>query len=153
MRCPFCHAEDSRVLDSRATDDGSAIRRRRVCQACEGRFTTIEQMQLMVQKRNGVLEAFSRDKVINGVRKACQGRPVTDDQLAELGQRVEEKLRACGAANIPAEQVGLAILEPLKELDPVAYLRFASVYENYESVDDFVAEIDRMKQTQAVSGS
>lgn len=151
MHCPYCHHADSRVLDSRVAEDGASIRRRRACQLCERRFTTIEQMQLSIIKRCGVIEPFSREKIISGVRKACKGRPVTEDQLAQLGQRVEETLRATGQAEIPSEQVGVAILGPLSELDPVAYLRFASVYQNYQSVDDFTAEIDRMRTHLEVS--
>ncbi|MBK8462710.1 MAG: transcriptional repressor NrdR [Nigerium sp.] len=141
MYCPYCRHVDSRVLDSRVTEDGSAIRRRRECRSCARRFTTLEQMQLVVVKRSGVIEPFSREKVVNGVRKACKGRPVTEADLAKLGQKVEERIRAGGQAEIPADDVGIAILGPLKELDPVAYLRFASVYRQYESVDDFEAEI------------
>lgn len=146
MHCPFCRNADTRVADSRAADDGSAIRRRRVCSACDRKFTTIEQVVLHVVKRSGVLEPFSREKVIRGVSKACQGRPVTPDQLAALGQQVEESLRSAGMAEIPSEQVGVAILGPLAELDSVAYLRFASVYKNFESVDDFAREIADLKQ-------
>ncbi|MFX4270929.1 transcriptional regulator NrdR [Propionibacteriaceae bacterium Y1685] len=141
MNCPYCRHTDSRVLDSRSVDDGGSIRRRRQCPECERRFTTIEQMQLVVVKRNGVVETFNRDKVINGVRKACKGRPVNEDQLARLGQQVEDCLRASGQAEVPAGEVGVAILGPLRELDQVAYLRFASVYRQYESVADFEAEI------------
>lgn len=145
MHCPYCRHTDSRVLDSRAADDGASIRRRRQCPACERRFTTIEQMQIVVVKRSGVIEPFSRDKVIKGVRKACKGRPVTDEQLARLGQAVEEALRASGQPEVPADEVGVAILGPLRELDQVAYLRFASVYNQYASVDDFEAEIARLR--------
>lgn len=145
MHCPFCRHADTRVSDSRAAEDGSAIRRRRVCGACDRKFTTVEQVVLTVVKRSGVVEPFSREKVIKGVSKACQGRPVTPDQLAALGQQVEEALRSAGLAEIPAEQVGVAILGPLADLDPVAYLRFASVYKNFESVDDFAKEIDDMR--------
>ncbi len=147
MHCPFCRHEDTKVSDSRATEDGSAIRRRRVCPQCERKFTTVEQIQLTVVKRSGVVEAFNRDKVVRGVSKACQGRPVTPAELAALGQRVEETLRSSGQAEIPAEDVGVAILGPLQELDPVAYLRFASVYKNYDTVDDFAAEIERLKES------
>lgn len=151
MHCPYCRNSDTRVADSRATDDGASIRRRRVCGACDRKFTTLEQVVLHVVKRCGVLEPFSRDKVIKGVSKACQGRPVTQDQLAALGQQVEETLRASGQAEIPSEQVGVAILGPLAELDAIAYLRFASVYKNFESVDDFVKEIDDMRQEQQMA--
>ncbi|AQX14815.1 transcriptional regulator NrdR [Tessaracoccus lapidicaptus] len=145
MHCPFCRHLDTKVSDSRATEDGSAIRRRRVCPACERKFTTVEQIVLTVVKRSGVVESFNRDKVIRGVSKACKGRPVTAAQLAALAQRVEESLRSSGQAEIPAEQIGVAILGPLEELDEVAYLRFASVYKNYDSVDDFQREIDALK--------
>ena len=145
MHCPYCRHTDSRVLDSRVAEDGTSIRRRRECRECLKRFTTLEQMQLVVVKRSGVVEPFSREKVVSGVRKACKGRPVTEAQLAKLGQAVEETLRASGQAEIPADEVGVAILGPLRALDPVAYLRFASVYRHYSSVDDFEAEIGRLR--------
>ena len=141
MRCPYCRHGDSRVLDSRETDEGSAIRRRRACLECGRRFTTMEEAVLVVIKRSGVREAFSRAKVEAGVRKACQGRPVDDDALAALAQAVEERIRARGIAEVSSHDVGLAILGPLRELDEVAYLRFASVYKNFESLADFEREI------------
>lgn len=153
MHCPYCRHTDSRVLDSRVAEDGASIRRRRECRKCSRRFTTLEQMQLVVVKRSGVVEPFSREKVIGGVRNACKGRPVTDAQLAKLGQQVEEALRASGQAEIPANDVGVAILKPLKELDAVAYLRFASVYRHYESVDDFEAEIKRLREANQADAS
>ena len=146
MRCPYCRHDDSRVTDSRSVEDGAGTRRRRQCTACERRFTTIEQMQMVVVKRSGVREQFSRDKVVTGVRKACKGRPVTSEQLARLGQEVEETLRASGYSDIPADEIGVAILGPLRQLDEVAYLRFASVYRQYESVDDFEEEIVRLRK-------
>jgi transcriptional repressor NrdR len=152
MHCPYCRNSDSKVLDSRTTDDGASIRRRRQCPACERRFTTIEQMQLVVVKRSGVVEPFNRDKVINGVRKACKGRPVSEDQLARLGQLVEDSLRTLGQPEIPADEVGVAILGPLRELDQVAYLRFASVYRQFRSVEDFEAEIALLRIEQEPTG-
>ena len=137
MHCPFCRHGDSRVVDSRASDDGTSIRRRRQCPECGRRFTTVETASLTVTKRSGVNEPFSRAKVLAGVRKACQGRPVTEDDLALLAQRVEECIRAQGQAEVEAHEVGLAILGPLRELDEVAYLRFASVYQAFDSVEDF----------------
>jgi transcriptional repressor NrdR len=148
MHCPFCRHPDSRVVDSRTTDDGTSIRRRRQCPDCSRRFTTVETCSLMVVKRSGVTEPFSRTKVINGVRKACQGRPVTEDALAQLGQRVEEAVRASGSAEVAAHDVGLAILGPLQELDLVAYLRFASVYRAFDSLEDFEAAIAELRQQQ-----
>ena len=141
MRCPFCREDDSRVVDSRTVDDGAAIRRRRECAACGRRFTTAETSSLLIAKRSGALEPFSRAKVVSGVRKACQGRPVSEDDLALLAQKVEDALRATGTAEIPAMEVGLAILGPLRELDEVAYLRFASVYRSFDTLEDFEAEI------------
>ena len=145
VRCPFCRQGDSRVVDSRETPDGDAIRRRRSCPECGRRFTTVEEASLAVLKRSGVTEPFSREKVISGVRKACQGRPVDADALALLAQQVEDTIRAGGAAEIPSDEVGLAILEPLRELDEVAYLRFASVYRGFESLSDFEAEITALR--------
>ena len=141
MNCPFCRNEDSRVVDSRSTEDGTAIRRRRQCPQCGRRFSTVETASLTVVKRSGVSEPFSRSKVVTGVRKACQGRPVTEDQLALLAQRVEEHIRSTGCAEIDAHEVGLSILGPLRELDEVAYLRFASVYQAFESLEDFEGAI------------
>jgi transcriptional repressor NrdR len=133
------------VVDSRTTDDGTSIRRRRQCPDCARRFTTVETASLMVIKRSGVTEPFSRDKVISGVRKACQGRPVTEDALAKLGQRVEESVRATGSAELSAHDVGLAILGPLRDLDLVAYLRFASVYQAFDSLEDFEAAVAELR--------
>ena len=152
MRCPYCRGGDSRVLDSRTADDGAAIRRRRECQECGKRFTTAETAVLSVSKRSGATEPFSRSKVVSGVRKACQGRPVSDDDLALLSQRVEDALRATGAAEVPAEEVGIAILGPLRELDEIAYLRFASVYRSFESLADFEAEIALLRSEAELAG-
>lgn len=139
MHCPYCRHDDSRVVDSRS--DGATIRRRRQCPDCGRRFSTVETAMLLVAKRSGAVEPFSRAKVIAGVRKACQGRPVSDDDLARLAQQVEDALRANGAAEVPSQEVGLAILGPLRELDEIAYLRFASVYRAFESLADFEGEI------------
>jgi len=149
MHCPFCRHPDSRVVDSRTSDDGATIRRRRQCPHCSRRFSTVETASLSVLKRSGVSEPFSRAKVISGVRKACQGRPVSDDQLAMLAQRVEEDIRSSGQAEIDAHGVGLAILQPLKELDLVAYLRFASVYQSFDSLEDFEASIESLRHENA----
>ena len=150
MHCPFCRYPDSRVIDSRTSDDGSSIRRRRECPECNQRFSTTETASLTVTKRSGVVEAFSREKIMNGVRKACQGRPVTEADLAMLAQTVEETIRASGAAAVDANDVGLAILEPLRKLDEVAFMRFASVYQGWESLDDFEAAIKLLKIERSV---
>ena len=152
MHCPFCRHTDSRVVDSRATDDGTAIRRRRQCPDCGRRFSTVETAGLSVVKRSGVTEPFSRAKVVVGVRKACQGRPVREDDLALLAQRVEEAVRAQGVAEVDAHEVGLAILGPLRELDEVAYLRFASVYQAFDSLEDFEAAITILRAERALTG-
>jgi transcriptional repressor NrdR len=152
MHCPFCRHNDSRVIDSRTTDDGTAIRRRRQCPECGRRFTTVESASLSIVKRSGVTEPFSRQKVLVGVRKACQGRPVTEDDLAVLAQRVEESIRAQGSAEIEAHEVGLAVLEPLRELDEVAYLRFASVYQAFDSLEDFEAAITLLRAEREATG-
>lgn len=146
MYCPFCHNEHSRVADSRLVEGGSAIRRRRECTECGGRFTTVEKAVLTVVKRNGVSEPFDRDKLIVGVRRACQGRDVSDDALKRLAQEVEETVRAQGSSQVAAHEIGLAVLEPLRALDEVAYLRFASVYKSFESADDFESEIRLMRR-------
>ncbi|MGH3871028.1 MAG: transcriptional regulator NrdR [Pseudonocardiaceae bacterium] len=145
MHCPFCRYPDSRVIDSRSGEDGTAVRRRRSCPECDRRFTTLEAATLVVVKRSGVTEQFSREKVVAGVRRACQGRSVAEDALAQLGQKVEDMVRALGRVEVPAHEVGLAILGPLRDLDEVAYLRFASVYRGFESLEDFEAEIQRLR--------
>ncbi|GAA1855227.1 transcriptional regulator NrdR [Asanoa iriomotensis] len=149
MRCPYCRHPDSRVVDSREADDGQLIRRRRSCPECGKRFTTVEEAVLAVVKRSGVTEPFSRTKIVTGVRKACQGRPVDEDSIALLAQKVEETVRAKGAAEVPSHDVGLAILGPLRDLDEVAYLRFASVYRSFESLSDFEREIETLRAAAA----
>jgi transcriptional repressor NrdR len=153
MHCPFCRHPDSRVVDSREADDGAAIRRRRSCPECGRRFTTVETAALAVLKRSGATEPFSRAKVIDGVRKACSGRPVDEDALALLAQQVEEAVRSTGAAEVPAHDVGLAILGPLRDLDEVAYMRFASVYRGFESLADFQAAIAELRAYQTLTST
>jgi len=152
VNCPFCRNTDSRVVDSRSTEDGTAIRRRRQCPECGRRFSTLETASLTVVKRSGASEPFSRSKIASGVRKACQGRPVGEDDLALLAQRVEEQIRSTGCAEIDAHEVGLSILGPLRELDEVAYLRFASVYQAFDSLDDFEAAITVLRAEREPTG-
>jgi len=139
-------------MDSRTADDGTAIRRRRQCPECNRRFTTVETTSLSVVKRSGATEPFSRSKVLVGVRKACQGRPVTDDDLARLAQKVEEVIRGQGSAEVDAHEVGLAVLGPLRELDEIAYLRFASVYQAFESLEDFESAIALLRAEREPTG-
>ena len=131
MHCPFCQNPDTKVVDTRISDDGHSIRRRRECPKCSKRFTTLETTMLLV--------------VISGVRKACQGRPINEDDLKMLGQKVEEDLRSRGLAQVKSDEVGKAILKPLRDLDMVAYMRFASVYQNFENLEDFQRAIDELK--------
>lgn len=152
MRCPFCRHCDSRVVDSREIDDGQAIRRRRACPECGRRFTTVEEPVLAVLKRSSVTEPFSREKVVRGVRRACQGRPVDEDALQQLAHRVEEVIRASGSAEVASHEVGLAILGPLRDLDEVAYLRFASVYRSFSSIEDFEKEIRDLRDARSGQG-
>src|SRR3954463_13143067 len=153
MRCPFCHNADSRVIDSREADEGATTRRRRSCPKCGRRFTTVEEAVLAVVKRSGVSEPFNRTKVVAGVRRACQGRPVDEDQLAQLAQQVEAPIGARGAAGVPSHEVGLAILRPLRELDEVASLRFASVYRAFDSLEDFEKEISELRSRHLPGGT
>jgi transcriptional repressor NrdR len=152
MHCPFCRHTDSRVIDSRTTDDGTAIRRRRQCPECNRRFTTIESASLAVVKRSGANEPFSRGKIVDGVRKACRGRPVSEDDLALLAQRVEEQIRSQGSAEVEAHEIGLAVLGPLRELDEVAYLRFASVYQAFDDLEDFESAIALLRAEREATG-
>ncbi|HEU5149493.1 MAG TPA: transcriptional regulator NrdR [Iamia sp.] len=143
MRCPDCSALDDKVVDSRASDDGTAIRRRRECLGCGHRFTTFERIDeapLIVVKVSGERQPFDRDKVVAGVRAAAKNRPVTIEQIDALATGVEDSLRRRGG-DVESTRIGLAVLERLRELDEVAYLRFASVYKDFAGVDDFVAEM------------
>ncbi len=147
MHCPACNAEDTRVVDSRAA--GDAIRRRRVCQACSERFTTherMEQRELWVVKKDGRRELFDRDKVLRGLGLACRKRPLSRDQLDGLTQQVEDALRSRRAQELPAHEVGAAVMDVLRGVDDVAYVRFASVYREFESVEQFIETIRPLRQ-------
>ena len=151
MRCPYCSADDDRVVDSRTAEDGVAIRRRRECAACTQRFTTferIEEVALYVVKRSGDREPFDREKVIRGVLAACKNRPVDDGAAVALAASVEESMRLSGR-DVTTEEVGLATLEALRQLDDVAYLRFASVYKGFEDANDFARELRNLEKTTA----
>ena len=149
MHCPFCQSQETKVIDTRVSEDGYSIRRRRECIVCSKRFTTQESMVLMVVKRGGNAEPFNREKVVSGVRKACKGRPIDEEELKLLGIRVERDLRSRGVSEVKAEEVGLAILEPLRQLDEVAYMRFASVYQHFNSLDDYSQAIDSLKKARS----
>jgi transcriptional repressor NrdR len=148
VRCPYCAEDDDKVVDSRANDDGTAIRRRRECLACGHRFTTFERCEevaLVVVKRSGDRVPFDRAKVEAGVRAAAKGRPIDDRRAAELAREVEDDLRAHGA-EVTSEQVGLAVLDRLREVDEVAYVRFASVYRSFRDVDEFARELEALRR-------
>ena len=143
MRCVICRHEDTKVVDSRTAEEGAAIRRRRECPQCLHRFTTFERMDevpLMVTKTRSGREPFDRGKLISGVKAASKGRPIDDDAINALADSVEEELRATGGGDVPSTKVGLAVLERLRALDEVAYMRFASVYKNFDAAEDFQRE-------------
>jgi transcriptional repressor NrdR len=143
VRCPVCKADDTRVVDSRTAEDGAAIRRRRQCLTCRHRFTTFERVDevpFVVTKRSGQREPFDGAKVAAGVQAAAKGRPVTDDDLKALAAHVEQVVRANGL-EVTSAQVGLAVLDALRHLDEVAYLRFASVYKGFDGAADFEREL------------
>jgi transcriptional repressor NrdR len=143
MRCVICRHEDTKVVDSRTAEDGAAIRRRRECPECNHRFTTferIDEVPLMVSKTNGGREPFDRVKVTSGVRAAAKGRPIDEDAINALADSVEDELRSLGGGEIPSTRIGLAVLDRLRALDEVAYMRFASVYKNFDAAEDFQRE-------------
>jgi transcriptional repressor NrdR len=149
VRCPWCAVDDDRVVDSRLAEEGGAIRRRRECLGCGRRFTTFERVEgapLWVVKRSGEREPFDRAKIVAGVRSACKGRPITDAQMEELAQRVEDALRS-ESPEPTSQQVGVTVLEQLQALDDVAYLRFASVYKGFEDIGDFQREVAVLTKT------
>jgi transcriptional repressor NrdR len=150
VRCPQCAGLDDRVVDSRTSEEGATIRRRRECLACGRRFTTyerLEEMALLVVKRSGLRQPFDRAKVVDGVRAAAKNRPVPVEAMETLAGEVEENLRMEGA-EVSSQDVGLAVLVRLREVDDVAYLRFASVYKDFRDVEDFRREVgDLIKQT------
>ena len=149
MRCPYCSSDDDRVVDSRIAEDGGAIRRRRECVACHQRYTTferVEEVPLVVVKRSGTREPFDRAKLIEGLRAACKNRPVTDEMLEELCDAVEESLRL-RPDDVSSEEIGRAVLERLREVDEVGYVRFASVYKGFEELGDFEREVGMLIKT------
>jgi transcriptional repressor NrdR len=142
--CPYCGNEEDKVVDSRTAEEGRAIRRRRECLNCGRRYTTFERAEevpLLVAKRNGVEEPFDLEKVVAGIRMAVKNRPVTEAEVTALSEDVEEAMRADSRRPIPSSEIGREVLERLRELDDVAYLRFASVYKDFQELDDFEREM------------
>ncbi len=151
MRCPFCSADDDRVVDSRLAEDGVAIRRRRECSACNHRYTTferIEEVVLYVTKRSGEREPFERAKILSGIRAACKNRPVDEARQDSVAESVEEAMRLLNR-DVTSEEVGMATLDALRDVDDVAYVRFASVYKGFEDADDFAREVGMLVKTTA----
>lgn len=149
MRCPFCSADDDRVVDSRLAEDGVAIRRRRECSACSHRYTTFERIEeagLYVTKRSGEREPFERSKILSGIRSACKNRPVDETRQDAIAESVEEAMRLLNR-DVTSEEVGMATLEALRDVDDVAYVRFASVYKGFEDANDFAREIGMLVKT------
>jgi transcriptional repressor NrdR len=144
MKCPFCGTLDNRVIDSRLSQGGEVTRRRRECEGCERRYTTyerVEQVLPLVVKKDGRREPFDRIKILAGLRRACEKRPVSAEQLEQLVDKIERELVETGEKELPSSQVGESVMEGLRELDPVAYVRFASVYRSFKDIQEFMAEL------------
>ena len=149
MRCPYCQADDDRVIDSRAAEDGRAIRRRRACNGCGQRFSTyerIEQSGILVRKRSGIAEPFDRAKLRAGIEKATKNLPVTADQIRDAVSTIDHHLRASGKREVDSQAVGAEVLAALREIDHVAYMRFASVYKGFTSPEDFTRELATLEK-------
>jgi transcriptional repressor NrdR len=155
VRCPYCQSMDDKVIDSRMADGGAATRRRRECLACGRRYTTferVEELQLFVVKRSGSREPFERAKILDGIRRAAKNRPISEDDIGALAASVEDEVRELGP-EVGSEVVGRAVLDRLRALDPVAYLRFASVYKGFEDVTDFEREVGLLQKTTTPKGA
>ncbi len=149
MRCPFCKANNDRVIDSRSSTDAFVIRRRRECLECGRRFTTyekIEETPLRVVKKDGSREKFERRKILGGMLKACEKRPISIVDLDEITRRIEEKVGEKFDKEVPAKFIGQQVMRELKKLDQVAYVRFASVYRDFQVLDDFVEEVEKARR-------
>jgi transcriptional repressor NrdR len=150
MRCPGCGERDTRVVDSRDLDDGTTIRRRRECPACSIRFTTYERVEaarLIVAKRDGTRQEFDRDKLATGLRKALTRRPVPDSAADQAADEIEAVLRSGGVAEVPSSRIGELAMQKLRALDQIAYIRFASVYQSFEDLEDLKREVDTLYET------
>jgi transcriptional repressor NrdR len=145
MKCPFCHETDNRVIDSRLSKDNNMIRRRRECNRCSRRFTTyerVEEMMPLVVKKDGRRENYDRTKIINGLKRACEKRPVSIDTIESIADRIERTLQEGGEKEIPASVIGEALMRELHDIDQVAYVRFASVYRSFKDIGEFMAELE-----------
>jgi transcriptional repressor NrdR len=150
MRCPKCGNQDDKVIDSRASREGSTIRRRRQCLQCNHRFTTYEEIEhegLMVVKRDGRREEFSREKLLSGLKKACQKRPISPKAIEELVETITDEITDKFDREVPGRTIGERVMQGLRELDKVAYVRFASVYRRFEEANEFVSEVNKLEST------
>jgi len=149
MKCPICYHEDTKVIDSRAASDGLSIRRRRECLKCSFRFSTLEEMEILdltIVKRDGKKESYSREKMISGLKKALEKRPITDDEFKKLINSIERDIQQMRKNEVKTSQIGEIIMKHLREVDVVAYIRFASVYESFEDIKDFKEELKKLKK-------
>ncbi|CAC9930816.1 Transcriptional repressor NrdR [Aedoeadaptatus coxii] len=149
MRCPYCHHLDSKVVDSRPTEEGASIRRRRECIACGRRFTTYEQIEVVpmtVKKKSGGIDVFDRNKILKGLIKSCEKRPVSLESMEAVVDDIEATLQSKMVKQITSDEIGEMILERLKDLDEVAYVRFASVYRRFQDIDSFLKELEELKK-------
>ncbi|ABS23485.1 transcriptional regulator NrdR [Bacillus cytotoxicus] len=149
MRCPSCFHNGTRVLDSRPVDEGRSIRRRRECESCLNRFTTFERVEeppLIVVKKEGTREEFNKEKILRGLIKACEKRPVSLKQLEEVTQNVERELRNLGISEVKSDMIGEIVMEALRDIDDVAYVRFASVYRQFKDLNVFIEELKDILQ-------
>lgn len=149
MKCPYCGYEETKVLDSRPVGNNTSIRRRRECLKCQGRFTTYEryeQNNIRIIKKDGRRELYDRKKILNGVMKACEKRPVTNEQIEEIIDNIEEKIRKSGKSEIASSEIGDKVMEQLKLVDQVAYVRFASVYKEFRDLESFLSAIKELKK-------
>jgi len=147
MRCPFCGHMDTQVKDSRPTEDGAAIRRRRFCPSCQSRFTTFERVQLrdlVIVKKNGQRAPFDRDKLARSIQIACRKRPIDSDRIERVVNAIQRRLESSGETEIPSNTVGEMVMDALATLDPVAYVRFASVYRNFREAKDFESFVGKL---------
>ncbi|MDO4594198.1 MAG: transcriptional regulator NrdR [Tissierellia bacterium] len=148
MKCPYCGSKDTKVVDSRSTEDEKAIRRRRHCNSCDKRFSTYERYEdstIMVIKKDNTREKYNRSKLVNGIVKSCEKRPVSMDQIEQIANEIEVKINHLGQKEVASTYIGELVMDKLKDLDQVSYVRFASVYREFKDIDSFYDEIKNLK--------
>lgn len=147
MKCPYCNSQDTKVVDSRPTDDGNVIRRRRECTSCGERITTyekIEEIPIIVVKKNKNREQYNKNKILNGIIKACEKRPISMEQMEKMADEIEMRIHSSLEKEIPSDVIGQKVMDALKVIDGVAYVRFASVYRDFTDIDTFMNELQKM---------